>query len=143
MKVEKFGITNSGTMEIHEIVSLPNMFVSSDTRTLTIMINFYWKLFEQMRKRYIRPERTPENRSTNALLLELSKMDDEAIMRDQQNMVDKLEYTSLSYNFSPFKMPFQVLDQSLFKSGWNLDYFALDQNMGLTDDMLQRVFAEE
>jgi hypothetical protein len=36
VKVEKFGITNSGTMESHEIVSLPNMFVSSDTRTPTI-----------------------------------------------------------------------------------------------------------
>ncbi len=96
-----------------------------------------------MRKRYVRPERTPENWSTNALLLELSKMDDEVIMKDQQNTVDTSEYTSLSYNFSSFKMLFQVLHQSLFKSGWNLDYFALDQNMGITDDMLQRVFAEE
>ncbi len=75
-KVEKFGITNLSTMESHEIVSLPNMFVSSDTKTPTITINFYWKLFELMRKRYVRPERTPENQSSNALLLELSKMDD-------------------------------------------------------------------
>jgi hypothetical protein len=52
VKVEKFGITNSGTMESHEIVSLPKMFVSSNTKTLTIRINFYWKLFELMRKRY-------------------------------------------------------------------------------------------
>jgi hypothetical protein len=41
VKVKKFGITNSGTLQSKEIVSLPNMFLSSDTTTPTITIKFY------------------------------------------------------------------------------------------------------
>jgi hypothetical protein len=107
VKVEKFGITNSGTMESHEIVSLPNMFVSSDTKTPTITINFYWKLFELMRKRYVRPERTPENGSSNALLLELSKMDDEAIMKDQQTRMTNRSTPHSPTTFLPSRCPFR------------------------------------
>jgi hypothetical protein len=47
-------------------------------------------------------------------------------------------------------MPFQVFDQSLFKSGCDLSYFALEMNWGTTsltidnmDDLLHRVYAEE
>jgi hypothetical protein len=143
--VEKFGITNSGTLQSKEILSLPNMFLSSDTTTLTITIKFYWKLFEIMRKRYVRPEKTTNNQSSNALRLELTKMDNEDILKDQQNSNDELEYSSLSCNFTLFNMPFQVFDQSLFKSSYDLYFFELDMNMGTSpiDDLLQRVFADK
>jgi hypothetical protein len=145
VKVKKFGITNLGTLQSKEIVSLPNMFLSSDTTTPTITIKFYWKLFELMRKRYVRPEKTTNNQSSNTLRVELTKMDDEDVLKDQQNRNDILEYSSLSYNFTFFKMPFQVFDQSLFKSSCDFSFFEFDMNMGTSpiDDLLQRVFAEE
>ncbi len=100
VKVKKIGITNSGTLQSKEIVSLPNMFLSSDTTTPTIKIKFYWKLFELMRKRYVRQEKTTNNQSSNALCLELTKMDNEDVLKDQRNRNDILEYSSLSYNFT-------------------------------------------
>jgi hypothetical protein len=83
VKVKKFGITNSGTLQSKQIVSLPIMFLSSDTTTPTITIKFYWKLFELMRKRYIRPEKTTNNQSSNTLHVKLTKMDDEDVLKDQ------------------------------------------------------------
>jgi hypothetical protein len=72
-------------------------------------------------------------------------MDDDDILKDQRNRNDKLEYSSLSYNFTFFKMPFQVFNQSLFKLSHDLYFFELDMNIGKSpiDDLLQRVFAEE
>jgi hypothetical protein len=83
VKVKKFGITNSGTLQSKEIVSLPKMFLSSNTTTPTITIKFYWKLFELMRKRYVRPEKTTNNQSSNALRVESTKMDNEDVLKDQ------------------------------------------------------------
>ncbi len=100
VKVKKFGITNSGTLQSKEIVSLPKMFLSSNTTTPTITIKFYWKLFELMRKRYVRPEKTTNNQSSNALRVESTKMDNEDVLKDQWNRNEILEYSSLSYNFT-------------------------------------------
>jgi hypothetical protein len=70
-------------------------------------------------------------------------MDDESIIKDRRNRDNRLEYTLLQYNFTSFKMPFWVFDLSLFQSGWDLDYFALDMNMETMDDFLETGFAEE
>jgi hypothetical protein len=82
-KVKNFGITNPGALQSKDIVSLPNLLCASDTTTPQITIKFYWKLFELMRKRFIRPEKTPKNQSSNALSVELLKMDNQAILKDQ------------------------------------------------------------
>ncbi len=111
VKVEKFGITNSGTLQRKEIVSLPNMFLSSfkQHNNTNYHNKVYRKLFELMRKRYVRPEKTTNNQSSNALHLELAKMDNEDILKDQQNRNDKLEYSSLSYNFTFSRCCFRYL----------------------------------
>ena len=65
-KVKYFGITNSGAQQNEETVSLPNLLCGIDKTTPQITFKFYWKLFELMRKRFIRPENTQTNHSTNA-----------------------------------------------------------------------------
>jgi hypothetical protein len=148
-KIKDFGITNSGAQQNEETVSLPNLLCGIDKKTLQITIKFYWKLFELMRKRFIRPENTKTNHSTNSLLIELSKMDDQARLKNQQNTSEILVYNSFQYNFTSFKMPFQVFDKTLFKSGSELFYFSLDNYHGTAltnenwDDLLHAVFAEE
>jgi hypothetical protein len=143
VKMKQFGITNAGTLQSEEIILLRNTLCASGTTRPCITIKFYSKLFKLMRKRYIRPESTSKSWSINALCIELTKMDDETIFKDQQNRANRLEYTSLQYKFTSFKMPFRVFDQSLFESGWDLSYFALDMKMGTMDDQLQKVFSEE
>jgi len=69
-KIKDFGITNSGAQQNEETMSLPNLLCGIDKTTPQITIKFYWKLFELMRKRFIRPENTQTNHSTNALLIE-------------------------------------------------------------------------
>ena len=142
-KMKKFGITIGGTLQTDEIVSLPNTLCASDTTRPHLKIKFYSKLFELMRKRYIRPESTPNFRSINALLAELTKMDDESSIKDEQNRDIRLEYTALQYNLNSFKMPFRVFDRSLFQSGRDLNFFELDMNVETMDDLLETVFAEE
>ena len=88
-------------------------------------------------------EKIYQARKYTKLLVYQCIMDDKAIIKDRQNRDNRLENTSLQHNFTPFKMPFWVFDQSLFESGRDLDYFALDMNMGTMDDLLQIVFAEE
>ncbi len=70
----------------------------------------------------------PKKQSINALRVELSKVDNQAILKNQQITDDKSKYTSLQFKFNPFKMPFQVCDQSLFKLGCDLSFFELDKN---------------
>jgi hypothetical protein len=125
-KVKNFGIINPDAQWREEVVSLPNLLFGSDTRTPLTTINFYWKLFELVRKRFIRPEKTPKNQSINALRVELSKVDNQAFLKNQQITGDKSKYTSLQFNFNSFKMPFQVCDQSLFKLGCDSSFFELD-----------------
>jgi hypothetical protein len=98
-----------------------------------------------MRKRYVRLEKTTNNQSSNALRVELTKMDNKDVLKDQQNRNDILEYSSLSCTFTFFKMLFHVFNQSLFKSSCDLFLFEFDMNMVTSpiDDLLQRVFAEE
>ena len=102
-----------------------------------------------MRKRFIRPEKTPKKQSINALSVESSKVDNHAILKNQQITADKSKYTSLQFNFNSFKMPFQVCDQSLFKLGCDLSFFELDKNRGTAltsddwDDLLHKVYVEE
>ena len=49
------------------IVSLPNHFYPSDSSSPILQIKFYPKLFELMRKKYIRPETIPNSISIEAL----------------------------------------------------------------------------
>ena len=150
-RVKNFGISNSGAQRSKEVVSLPNLvlFSNSQTTTFPIMTKFYWKLFELLRKRFIRPEKTPKHQSTNVLLGELSKMDDRAILKNHRIMSDKAEYTTLQQSFTSFTMPFHVFDQSLFKSGCDLSFFDLEKNMDPTltsnnwDDLLHKVYVAE
>ncbi len=148
-KVKNFGIINPGAQWSKEVVSLPNLLFGSDTRTPQIRIKFYWKLFKLVRKRFIRPEKTPKNQSINALRVELSKVDNHAILKNQQITGDKSKNTSLQINFNSFKMPFQVCDQSLFKLGCDLSFFELDKKWGTAltsddwDDLLHNVYVEE
>ncbi len=88
-KVKNFGIINQGAQQSKEVVSLPDLLFGSDTRTPQITIKFYWKLFKLVRKRFIRPEKTPKNQSINALRIELSKVDNQAILKNQQITGDK------------------------------------------------------
>jgi hypothetical protein len=102
-----------------------------------------------LRKRFIRPEKTPKHQSTNVLLGELSKMDDRTILKNHRIMSDKAEYTTLQESFTSFTMPFHVFDQSLFKSGCHLSFFDLEKNMDPTltsnnwDDLLHKLYVAE
>ncbi len=148
-KVKNSRIINLGAQRSKEVVSLPDLLFGSDTTTPQITIKFYWKLFELVRKRFIRPDRHQKNQSSNALRVELSKVDDCAILKNQQITGDKSEYTSLQFNFTSFKMSFQIFDQTLFKSGCDLSFFDLDKNQGTAlasdnwDDLLHKVYVEE
>jgi hypothetical protein len=75
-------------------VSVPNLVRGSNLTTQHIMIKFYWELFEQMRKRFIRPEMTSNDVSSNALHVELARIDKKVLAKNQQDIVDKLEYTA-------------------------------------------------
>jgi hypothetical protein len=152
-KVTKFGI--SGHQKNKEIVSVPNLLCGSDPTTQQIMIKFDWEFFEQMRKRFIRPEMTSNNVSSNALHGESASVDNQALAKNQQDIVDKLEYTAqysnahYQCNYNSFKMPFQVSDESLFMSGGNSSYFELNKNTRTLftsnnwDDVLHKAYAEE
>jgi hypothetical protein len=70
VKMKKFGITNAGTLQNKDIVSLRNTLCASDTTSPHITIKFYSKLFELTRKRYITLESTPNSWSINALRIE-------------------------------------------------------------------------
>ena len=79
-----------------------------------------------MRSRYIRPEKTLVIQSTNALRVELTKLDNDS---------------SSQLSFMPFKMPFWIFAGSTCKSGCGLFFSQLSNEV--SDDILQRVFAEE
>jgi hypothetical protein len=76
-------------------------------------------------------------------------VDDQASLKNQRNTSEIIVYNSLQYNFNSFKMPFQVFDKTIFKSGSELSYFSLDNYQGTAltsdnwDDLLHTVFAEE
>jgi hypothetical protein len=145
-KVKDFGITNSGAQQNEETVSLPNLLSGIDKTTpqITITIKFYWKLFELMRKRFLRPENTPSNQSINALLNELSKMDNQARLKYQHNTGELFEKAFIHDNFTPFQVPFQKNDKTVFKSGCNLTYFSIDTSSNTNwDDVLHSVYAKE
>jgi hypothetical protein len=91
-KVTKFGI--SGSQRKEEIVSVPNLICESVPTTQHIMIKFHWELFEQMRKRFIRPEMTSNDVSSKALLVKLARFDKQVLADNQQDIVDKLEFTA-------------------------------------------------
>lgn len=125
-------------------MSLPNLLCGSDMFTAHIKIMFNLRVLELMRKRFLRPENTPSNQSRNALLNELSKMDEQARLKDQQNTSELFEYTSGHYNFTSFKMPFQMTDKTLFNSGCNLASFSFDTFSSKNwDDILHSVYAKE
>ncbi len=152
-KVTKFGI--SGCQRNEEIVSVPNLLCGSNPTTQHIMMKFYWELFERMRKSFIRPEMTLNDVSSNALYVELARIDKKVLAKNQRDIVDKLEYTAkysnLHYwcNCKSFKKPFEVSDKSLFMAGGNSSYFELNKNMRTTqtsnnwDDILHKAYAEE
>ena len=108
-----------------------------------------------MRNRFIRPEMTSNNVSSNALHVELASVDYQALAKNQQDIVDKLEYTAqysnVHYwcNYKSFKIPFQVSAKSSFMSGGNSSYFELNKNTRtlLTsnnwDDVLHKAYAKE
>jgi len=146
-RVKEFGVLKLnllGIQQSEEIVSLPNLLYGSDMSTPYIKIKMNFKVFELMRKRFVRPEKTPSNLSRNALLTELSKLDYQARLQDQQKTSELFDYTSVRHNLTPFKMPFQIIDKTLFKSGCNLAYFSIDTSSSKNwDDVLQSVYAKE
>ncbi len=75
-KVTNFGVNISRSYQRNEeIVSIPNLLCGSKPTTQQIMIKFHWQVFERMRKRFIRPEMTSNNLSSEALCIELSSID--------------------------------------------------------------------
>ncbi len=133
-KVTKFGINISSYQRNKEVVSVPNQFCGSEQTAQQIMIKFHWQVLEQMRKRFDRMVITSNNLSSNTLWVELSKIDNQALVKKQQDATDKLEYAGLysnvrskcKYNF--FKMPFQISRKSLFMSGSQFSHFDLNRN---------------
>jgi hypothetical protein len=81
-KVTKFGINILSCQRNKEIVSVPNLLCESEPKTQQIMIKFHWQVFEQMRKRFIRPDMTSNNLSSNALCIELSTVDNQALVKN-------------------------------------------------------------
>ena len=143
-KFKKFGIKKIKSMQCEEIiVSLPNHFYVSDSSSPTLQIKFYPRLFELMRKRYIRPETAQNSISIEALRTELTKMDEESCGKVDECRHMRMEYTAHQYNISSFIFPFRVNDRSLFQSGRNLSYFSLDTNTETMDDLLDTVFRQE
>jgi hypothetical protein len=76
-------------------VSVLNLRCGSEPKTQQIMIKFHWQVFEQMRKRFIRPDMTSNNLSSDTLCIELSTIDNPALVKNQQDIGDKLEYNAL------------------------------------------------
>jgi hypothetical protein len=122
-KVTKFGLNISSHQRNKEVVSVPNLFCGSEQTAQQILIKCHWQVFEQMKKKINWPEVTSNNLSSKTLQVEFSKIDNQALVKKQQDATDKLEYASLysnagsqcKYNF--FKTPFQISDKSLFMSG--------------------------
>ena len=133
-RIKDFGLNKLNNQEDEEVVSLPNLLCGCDLSSPHIKIMFNLRVFELMRKRFLRPEKTPSNQSINALLIELSKMDNQA----------RYENASIHHNFTPFKVPFQKNDKTVFTSGCNLTYFSFDTSSSTNwDDIIQSVYAEE
>jgi hypothetical protein len=154
-KVTKFGINTSSHQINKEVMSVSNLFGGSERTAQQILIKFHWQVFEQMRKRFISPDTTSNDLSSDALRVEFSKIDDQALVKKQRDATDELEYAGLYSNirrqckYKFFKMPFQISDKSLFMSGSQLSYFDLNRNTtsSLTrenwDDVLHKAYAEE
>ncbi len=91
--------------------------------------------------------------SSNALYVELAKIDKKVLTKNQRDIIDKIEYTTnysnLHYwcNYKSFKMPFEVSDKSLLMAGGSSSYFELNKNMMTTqtsnnwDDILHKAHA--
>jgi hypothetical protein len=144
-RVKEFGLNKLSNQEGEEVVSLPNLLCGGDLSSPHIKIMFNLKVFELMRKRFLRPENIPSNKSTNALLMELSKMDNQARLKYQHNTGELFEKASIHDNlFTPFQVPFQKNDKTVFKSGCNLTYFSFDTSSNTNwDDVLHSVYAKE
>jgi hypothetical protein len=97
-KVTKFGIHTSSHQSNEEIVSLPNLLCGNEPTTQQIWIQFHWQVFEQTRERFIRTETTSNNLSSDGLCIELSTVDNQALVKNQLDIGDKLEYTTLYSN---------------------------------------------
>jgi len=143
-RVKEFGLNKLSNQDGEEVVSLPNLLCGGDLSSPHIKVMFNLKVFELMRKRFLRPENTPSNQSINALLIELSKMDNQARLKYQHNTGELFENASIHHNFTPFKVPFQKNDKTVFKSGCNLTYFSIDTSSSTNwDDILHSVYAKE
>ncbi len=79
-------------------MSVPNLFSRSEPRAQQILIKFHWQVFERMRKRFIRPGITSNGLSSNALWVELSKIDNQVLIKKQGDATDELEYAGLYSN---------------------------------------------
>jgi hypothetical protein len=107
-KDTKFGINTSSHQSNEGVVSVPNLFCGSEQTAQQIQIKFHLQVFEQMRKGFIRPETTSNNLSRSTLRVKLSKIDNQALVKKQQDATDELEYANLysnvgsqcKYNFS-------------------------------------------
>lgn len=143
-RIKDFGLNKLSNQEAEEVVSLPNLLCGDDLSSSHIKIMFNLRVFELMRKRFLRPENTPSNQSINALLIELSKMDNQARLKYQHNPGELYENASIHHNFTPFKVPFQKNDKTVFTSGCNLTYFSIDTSSSTNwDDILHSVYAKE
>ena len=71
-------------------------------------------------------------------------MDNQARLKYQHNPGELYENASIHHNFTPFKVPFQKNDKTVFTSGCNLTYFSFDTSSSTNwDDIIHSVYAEE
>jgi hypothetical protein len=149
----KLGKKTSTLVEDEEVVSIPNIFSVGESTNSHFSVKFHCKVFEQMRKRFIRPEKTPNGSSFKALQEELYKFTCDTLVQQQHADSGEIEYITQFSNAEAqlttkyFKMPFSVTDNSLFTSGSGLSFFDLNKNTTLLptvnwDEVLYKAYAK-
>ncbi len=97
-QVTEPGIKISSQVKDEEVVSIPNIFSVSEAINSQTCVKFHWQVFEQIRRRFVRPENTSNGLSCQALQDELSKLSHKARVRKQHVVSDQVEYASLFSN---------------------------------------------
>ncbi len=91
-QVDKPGLKISSQVKDEEVVSIPNIFSVSETTNSQICVKFHWQVFEQIRRRFVRPENTSNGLSCEALKDELSMLAHKACFRKQHVVSDQDKY---------------------------------------------------
>ncbi len=106
-QVNKPGLKISSQVKDEEVVSILNIFSVSKATNSQIPVKFHWQVFEQMRRRFVRPENTSNGLSCEALKDELSKLAHEACVQKQHVFLIK-------WNIHPYFQMGQQNKQSSF-----------------------------